>query len=212
VCWAGGPRACPLQHPRRVPGLLSLAPPAPAAGGTAAGLSAAALASSFLGFDAWWREARCDPGVTETGWDESGSTALVGLLAGDTLTVGNAGDGAALLARGGRAARLSEEVRGRAGLCLGAAGGRACDGADCLLVPAAVCLPWAMHPAGCVPDSQRPNPLPLSLPQHRAAVNAAEVQRILTAGGRFVVTQPGGSPRVVGTTGAARYKASMVTR
>lgn len=79
--------------------------------GSTAGLSAAAVSSSFLSFDRWWCDARCDPSYTEHGWDESGATALVGLVAGNMLTVGNAGDGAAMMARGGRAARLSEEHR-----------------------------------------------------------------------------------------------------
>ncbi|KAI8464907.1 MAG: phosphatase 2C-like domain-containing protein [Monoraphidium minutum] len=76
-----------------------------------AGMSEAAVESSFLAFDRWWRDARCDPALTETGWDESGATALVSLVAGDMLTVGNAGDGVALLARGGRAMLLSQEHR-----------------------------------------------------------------------------------------------------
>jgi serine/threonine protein phosphatase PrpC len=82
-------------------------------------VSAEALHDSFLSFDRWWADARCDPALSGgVGWDESGSTALVGLLAGSCLTVGNAGDGAALLARGGRALRLSEEVRRAAGAAL----------------------------------------------------------------------------------------------
>ena len=48
--------------------------------------------------------------------------------------------------------------------------------------------------------------------QHRADANAAEAARVLTAGGRLVVTSPGAPPRVVGAAGAARYRASMVTR
>ncbi|KAI8462965.1 MAG: phosphatase 2C-like domain-containing protein [Monoraphidium minutum] len=127
-----------------------------AAVGSAAGMSSEAVASSFLAFDRWWCDARCDPALTQHGWDESGATALVGLLAGNTLTVGNAGDGAALLVRGGRAQRLSEE--------------------------------------------------------HRASGNAAEAERVLTAGGRLVSLSPGTPPRLVGASGAARYRASMVTR
>jgi len=49
-------------------------------------------------------------------------------------------------------------------------------------------------------------------PQHRADANAAEAQRVLQAGGRLLVTSPGGAPRVVGAAGPARFKASMVTR
>ncbi|GBF96516.1 serine threonine phosphatase 2C [Raphidocelis subcapitata] len=82
------------------------------AASSAGRVSAEALSESFLSFDRWWADARCDPALSGgVGWDDSGSTALVGLLAGCCLTVGNAGDGAALLARGGRAHRLSEEAR-----------------------------------------------------------------------------------------------------
>ncbi|KIY99425.1 hypothetical protein MNEG_8535 [Monoraphidium neglectum] len=127
-------------------------------GAGSAALSAfeAAVAAAFLSFDRWWRDARCDPALTQHGWDESGATALVGLVAGDTLTVGNAGDGAALLARGGRAHRLSEE--------------------------------------------------------HRAGSNAAELERVLSAGGRVVTLWPGAAARVAGSTGPASSWASMVTR
>lgn len=46
------------------------------------------------------------------------SAPQVGLVAGDTLTVGNAGDGAAVLMRGSGSQRLSEEVSmGSAALC-----------------------------------------------------------------------------------------------
>jgi hypothetical protein len=76
-----------------------------------------------------------------------------------------------------------------------------------------LCLPCQPLPLFSVPPTApEPTDPPHPPPQHRADTNAAEVQRVLTAGGRFVVTQPGGAPRVVGTTGAARFKASMVTR
>jgi hypothetical protein len=54
-----------------------------------------ALAASFQWFDRWWADARCDPSLTEHGWDDSGSTAVVGLVSGQHLIVANAG--AALL-------------------------------------------------------------------------------------------------------------------
>ncbi|KAF8069639.1 protein phosphatase 2C 8 [Scenedesmus sp. PABB004] len=71
-----------------------------------------ALAASFHSFDRWWADARCDPALTEHGWDDSGSTAVVGLVSGQQLVVANAGDSIALLARGGRGQRLSVAHRG----------------------------------------------------------------------------------------------------
>jgi hypothetical protein len=50
-----------------------------------------ALAASFQWFDRWWADARCDPRLTEHGWDDSGSTAVVGLVSGQHLIVANAG-------------------------------------------------------------------------------------------------------------------------
>uniref|UniRef100_A0A383W5L0 PPM-type phosphatase domain-containing protein n=1 Tax=Tetradesmus obliquus TaxID=3088 RepID=A0A383W5L0_TETOB len=70
-----------------------------------------ALAASFTWFDRWWADARCDPSLTEHGWDDSGSTAVVGLVSGQHLIVANAGDSIALLARGGSGQRLSVEHR-----------------------------------------------------------------------------------------------------
>eukprot|EP00879_Flechtneria_rotunda_P031399 GHRR01034299.1.p1 GENE.GHRR01034299.1~~GHRR01034299.1.p1 ORF type:complete len:295 (+),score=119.68 GHRR01034299.1:289-1173(+) len=71
----------------------------------------AALAAAFQRFDRWWADARCDPSITEHGWDDSGCTAVVGLVSGQHLVVANAGDSTALLASGGRAHRLSIEHR-----------------------------------------------------------------------------------------------------
>jgi hypothetical protein len=51
-----------------------------------------ALAASFQWFDRWWADARCDPSLTEHGWDDSGSTAVVGLVSGQHLIVANAGE------------------------------------------------------------------------------------------------------------------------
>jgi hypothetical protein len=68
-CGAGGPRV-----PNR--GLLN---------------PCSALAASFQWFDRWWADARCDPSLTEHGWDDSGSTAVVGLVSGQHLIVANAG-------------------------------------------------------------------------------------------------------------------------
>jgi hypothetical protein len=51
-----------------------------------------ALLATFKGFDSWWNDARCDPSFTEHGWDESGSTAVVGLVSGGHLFVANAGE------------------------------------------------------------------------------------------------------------------------
>lgn len=65
----------------------------------AADAAEAALALAFPAFDRWWADARCDPALTRHGWDESGSTAVVALLAGDRLVVANAGDSVALLVR-----------------------------------------------------------------------------------------------------------------
>ncbi|KAF6260497.1 phosphatase 2C-like domain-containing protein [Scenedesmus sp. NREL 46B-D3] len=70
-----------------------------------------ALAGSFRWFDRWWADARCDPSLTEHGWDDSGSTAVVAMLSGRHLIVANAGDSIALLARGGGSRRLSVEHR-----------------------------------------------------------------------------------------------------
>jgi hypothetical protein len=47
------------------------------AGGAALSAFEAAVAAAFLSFDRWWRDARCDPALTQHGWDESGATALV---------------------------------------------------------------------------------------------------------------------------------------
>ncbi|KIY99031.1 hypothetical protein MNEG_8933 [Monoraphidium neglectum] len=49
-----------------------------AAPASQAGVPAEAVAAAFLSFDRWWRDARCDPALTEHGWDESGATAMVG--------------------------------------------------------------------------------------------------------------------------------------
>lgn len=54
-----------------------------------------ALAASFHWFDRWWADARCDPSFTEHGWDDSGSTAVVGMVYGQELVVANAGEAAA---------------------------------------------------------------------------------------------------------------------
>eukprot|EP00878_Enallax_costatus_P014260 GHUV01014915.1.p1 GENE.GHUV01014915.1~~GHUV01014915.1.p1 ORF type:complete len:446 (+),score=95.45 GHUV01014915.1:306-1643(+) len=70
-----------------------------------------ALAASFHWFDRWWADARCDPTFTEHGWDDSGSTAVVGMVYGQDLVVANAGDSVALLARGGQSQRLTVEHR-----------------------------------------------------------------------------------------------------
>lgn len=50
-----------------------------------------AVAASFHWFDRWWADARCDPAFTEHGWDDSGSTAVVGMVFDQQLVVGNAG-------------------------------------------------------------------------------------------------------------------------
>jgi hypothetical protein len=50
-----------------------------------------ALAASFQWFDRWWADARCNPDLTQHGWDESGSTAVVGMITGNQLVVANAG-------------------------------------------------------------------------------------------------------------------------
>lgn len=50
-----------------------------------------ALAASFYWFDRWWADARCDPTFTQHGWDDSGSTAVVGMVYGQDLVVANAG-------------------------------------------------------------------------------------------------------------------------
>lgn len=52
---------------------------------------ATALAASFHWFDRWWADARCDPSFTQHGWDDSGSTAVVGMVCGQELVVANAG-------------------------------------------------------------------------------------------------------------------------
>jgi len=70
-----------------------------------------ALLATFKGFDNWWNDARCDPSFTEHGWDESGATAVVGLVSGGHLFVANAGDSVALLCRSGACQRLSVEHR-----------------------------------------------------------------------------------------------------
>jgi serine/threonine protein phosphatase PrpC len=65
----------------------------------AADAAEAALALAFPAFDRWWADARCDPQLTRHGWDDSGSTAVVALLAGDRLALANVGDSVALLVR-----------------------------------------------------------------------------------------------------------------
>lgn len=70
-----------------------------------------ALAASFHWFDRWWQDARCDPNVTQYGWDESGSTAVVGMVSGQQLVIANAGDSIALMAHNGTSRRLTEEHR-----------------------------------------------------------------------------------------------------
>jgi hypothetical protein len=50
-----------------------------------------ALAASFPLFDRWWADARCNPDFTQHGWDESGSTAVIGMVSEDQLVVANAG-------------------------------------------------------------------------------------------------------------------------
>ena len=45
----------------------------------------------FKQFDHWWADARCDPRFTQHGWDDSGSTAVVGMVSGQQLVVANAG-------------------------------------------------------------------------------------------------------------------------
>eukprot|EP00882_Tetradesmus_deserticola_P001580 GHRQ01001704.1.p1 GENE.GHRQ01001704.1~~GHRQ01001704.1.p1 ORF type:complete len:376 (+),score=135.52 GHRQ01001704.1:163-1290(+) len=58
-----------------------------------------ALPAAMRSFDTWWAGRR--------GRDRSGSTAVVGLVHGQELTVGNLGDSVALLARGGGCRRLT---------------------------------------------------------------------------------------------------------
>uniref|UniRef100_A0A383W3M2 protein-serine/threonine phosphatase n=1 Tax=Tetradesmus obliquus TaxID=3088 RepID=A0A383W3M2_TETOB len=62
-----------------------------------------ALTASMRSFDSWWFARR--------GRDRSGSTAVVGLVQGQELTVGNLGDSVALLARGGSCQRLTVDHR-----------------------------------------------------------------------------------------------------
>jgi hypothetical protein len=50
-----------------------------------------AAAAAFQWFDHWWSDARCDPKFTRHGWDESGSTAVISMVAGHQLVVANAG-------------------------------------------------------------------------------------------------------------------------
>ena len=52
-----------------------------------------ALEAGFTWFDRWWADARCDPDLTAHGWDDSGATAVVALVAGSNLIVANAGAG-----------------------------------------------------------------------------------------------------------------------
>lgn len=56
-----------------------------------------ALAASFQWFDRWWADARCNPDLTKHGWDDSGSTAVVGMVSGHQLVVANAGGRSATL-------------------------------------------------------------------------------------------------------------------
>ena len=90
----------------------------------AAAAAEGALALAFPAFDRWWRDARCDPSLTRHGWDDSGSTAVVALLAGDRLVVANAGDSVALLVRPGGATTAGS----------GGGGGDAQDPAACAFV------------------------------------------------------------------------------
>ena len=76
------------------PPTSSPAPPWPPLAGeeTAYALdSKGALASSFRRFDRWWNDARTNPEYTRFGWDESGATAVLGLVTGGSLLIGNAG-------------------------------------------------------------------------------------------------------------------------
>lgn len=104
------PQPLPASHACRshsapLPPSSNAAPPPPAGPASASAALAeggpvlcpsplsprAALPAAFRVFDRWWSDARCDPAFTQHGWDESGSTAVVGLVSGQTLVVANAG-------------------------------------------------------------------------------------------------------------------------
>jgi hypothetical protein len=83
---AGGSRAAPCAAP---PASITAGPNLFSAGLLC---PASALEAVFSRFDRWWRDARCDPSLTPYGWDDSGATAVVGLVSGQQLVVGNAGE------------------------------------------------------------------------------------------------------------------------
>lgn len=50
-----------------------------------------AMETVFTQFDHWWDNARCDPKLTQHGWDDSGSTAVISMVSGQQLVVANTG-------------------------------------------------------------------------------------------------------------------------
>jgi hypothetical protein len=74
-----------------------------------------AFAAAFERFDRWWADARCDPAFTPHGWDDSGSTAVVALVSGQSLVVANAGARARAGGRGAHARAAAWLAQARVG-------------------------------------------------------------------------------------------------